>query len=112
MQAFPKTGVKEQISNGGGVQPRWGRDCTEIFYIDPEGKLMVASIEASGEGVKVGESVSLFQTKIALGGYMDIMRAQYDVSRDGRRFLINNTVGDPSPSPITIVTNWTSLLKK
>jgi hypothetical protein len=43
---------------------------------------------------------------------MDIMRAQYDVSRDGRRFLINNTVGDPSPSPITIVTNWTSLLKK
>jgi Tol biopolymer transport system component len=112
VQPFPKTGDKWQISNGGGVQPRWGRDGKELFYIDPDGNLMAASLEASGQRANVGKSVSLFQTKIALGGYMNIMRAQYDVSRDGQSFLINNTVGEPSPSPITIVTNWTSLLKK
>ena len=72
---------------------------------------MAASIEVSKQTVNVGNPVPLFQTQIALGGYMNIMRAQYDVSSDGQRFLINNTVGDPSPSPITIVTNWASLLE-
>ena len=33
-------------------------------------------------------------------------------SRDGRRFLINTVSGDPAPTPITVVLNWTAGLKK
>jgi hypothetical protein len=39
---------------------------------------------------------------------------EYDVTADGKRFLIN-TVGGPgaAPSPpLTVVTNWTAGLKK
>jgi hypothetical protein len=33
-------------------------------------------------------------------------------SRDGQRFLVNTESGDSSPSPITVVLNWTAGLKK
>jgi Tol biopolymer transport system component len=112
VQSFPEPGINVQVSNGGGLQPRWGPDGKELFYITSGGELMAASIEVSKQAVNVGKSVVLFQTQIALGGYMEILRAQYDVSRDGQRFLINNIIGEPSSSPIRIVTNWTSLLKK
>ena len=37
----------------------------------------------------------------------------YDVSPDGQRFLINLVTGteQPAQTPVTIVTNWTSLLR-
>jgi hypothetical protein len=36
----------------------------------------------------------------------------YDVSPDGQRFLISTTVEDLTASPLTVVLNWTSDLKK
>jgi hypothetical protein len=36
----------------------------------------------------------------------------YVPTRDGRRFLVNTQVGEPTPNPITIVLNWTAALKK
>ena len=37
----------------------------------------------------------------------------YDVAPDGQRFLINLVTGteQPTQTPITIVTNWTSVLR-
>jgi hypothetical protein len=39
-------------------------------------------------------------------------RAQYDVMRDGQRFLLNVPVEDAPTSPLTVVINWTAGLKK
>jgi len=39
-------------------------------------------------------------------------RTHYVPSRDGQRFLVNTQSGDPSPTPITVVLNWTAGLKK
>jgi hypothetical protein len=37
----------------------------------------------------------------------------YDVSADGQRFLVNTLMQEAtSAAPITIVVNWTALLKK
>jgi hypothetical protein len=36
---------------------------------------------------------------------------QYSVAKDGQRFLINMTTDEATASPITIVLNWTSVLK-
>jgi hypothetical protein len=36
----------------------------------------------------------------------------YDVSPDGRRFLVNTLVEEAAPAPITLVVNWPALLKK
>jgi hypothetical protein len=40
------------------------------------------------------------------------LRSHFVLSRDGRRFLINTKIGDPTPTLITIVLNWTAGLKK
>jgi hypothetical protein len=36
----------------------------------------------------------------------------YDVSADGKKFLVNTEVTPQSPEPLTLVVNWTSPLKK
>ena len=36
---------------------------------------------------------------------------RYDISPDGRRFLINTDAAEIAPSPITVVLNWTAGLK-
>ena len=39
-------------------------------------------------------------------------RQQYDVTRDGQRFLLNVPLEDTVSSPITIALNWAAGLKK
>ncbi|MBK5254578.1 MAG: hypothetical protein JJE39_00950 [Vicinamibacteria bacterium] len=41
---FPPTGEEWQISQTGGVQPRWSSDGNELFFLDPDGRLMAVSI--------------------------------------------------------------------
>jgi Tol biopolymer transport system component len=111
VQPFPGPGGKWQISAGGGISPRWCRDAKELFYIAPDGKLMVAQVQTTGQMLEAGAPVALFQTGIVGGGTVTPRNPQYAVSSDGKRFLIN-TVDESAASPITIVTNWTAGLKK
>jgi len=36
----------------------------------------------------------------------------WDVTGDGQRFLMPAPLADSSPSPFTVILNWTSMLKK
>ena len=103
VQPFPNAGGKWQISTAGGTAPRWGHDGKELFFISPDGKLMAASIQASGDSIEHGAPAALFQTRIATGGNASL-RQEYDVSADGR-FLIN-TVTEASSAPISLILNW------
>jgi len=40
------------------------------------------------------------------------MNNQYEVTPDGQRFLIPKSLSETAQTPITVVLNWTSLLKK
>jgi eukaryotic-like serine/threonine-protein kinase len=111
---FPKSGGKWLISPDTGYQPRWGRNGNEIFYIDPaHHKLMSASVDGRSADFKVNDVKPLFDVRAgevfnpsSYSGY------SYDVSADGRRFLANIPVEPTASTPITVVLNWTSLLKK
>jgi hypothetical protein len=46
-------------------------------------------------------------TNVAVG-----FRAQYEVTRDGQRFLMNMPIEEDAPTPITMVLNWMSALRK
>jgi serine/threonine protein kinase/Tol biopolymer transport system component len=111
VQPFPGPGGKWQVSNSGGVAPRWRRNGKELFYIAPGGKLMAVPIQSAGQLLEAGAPVALFQTRI-VGGSQGRERQQYAVAPDGQRFLINITADESTASPITIVTNWTAGLKK
>jgi dipeptidyl aminopeptidase/acylaminoacyl peptidase len=110
---FPGPGGKWQVSNGGGLFPRWRRDGKELFYLSPGNKAVVAvPMDASGTSVDVGMPKRLFDAHMRTSNYHGYGSGDvYDVFPDGQRFLLNVAVNDPMPSPIRVITNWTSTLK-
>jgi hypothetical protein len=116
IQSFPGPGGKQQASTNGGADPRWGQDGRELFYVAPDGKLKAVEIhvDSDGRGVNLGPPVALFPTRLATGPNVTvgfISTPQYAVARDGR-FLMNETADDTVVSPISIVLNWATALKK
>ena len=113
VQSFPTRTGKWQISKDGGSYPRWGRDSRELFYYAADGQLV--SVPLSGDSaVRVGIATSLFKARTLLSGTTAFgFRQQYDVTRDGQRFLMNvpTEEGTP-PSPIAVVVNWTAGLAR
>lgn len=103
--SFPAPGRKWQVSTEGGAEPRWRGDGRELFFLTPTAKMMVAEVDPTGPGFEVGEVRELFDAP-----RMPLSGADYDVTADGQRFLMN-TVGDTAFQPITLVVNWTTELE-
>ncbi|MGH9257994.1 MAG: protein kinase domain-containing protein [Vicinamibacterales bacterium] len=103
-----------QVSTGGGVQPAWSADSRELFYVDPEGRIVAVPVQPSASFVAGNPQVVVdgsFLLNIAgFGGRM------YDVSRDGQRFLLLKGVEgaqQTAPPPLIIVVqNWLEELKR
>jgi eukaryotic-like serine/threonine-protein kinase len=102
---FPGAQGKWQVSPGGGSEPRWRGDGKEIFYIDPKGILTAIPVNA-GETFSTGTATPLFP----LHGRAPISNTDvfsYDVSKDGKRFLVNRNVKPDHVEPLTVVLNAT-----
>jgi len=114
VRPFPKaTDGQWTISKGGGLAPRWSRNGKELFYISADSKMMAVDVTINPV-FKPGIAKTLFQTSIH-GGATSRQLFGYDVAADGKRFLINSSMADTGPvaaTTITVVTNWTALLKK
>ena len=81
--SFPSFHDIKQVSMAGGVQPRWREDGKELFFIDPQGKMMSATVER-GAAPKIGIPRKLFDT----GLVPDPTVNQYAVTEDGLKFLV------------------------
>lgn len=99
--SFPSAAGKWQVSRGGGTEPRWRGDGKEIFYIGPGGMLM--AVPVNGESTfATGTPAPLFQIRgRAPISSTDIFT--YDVSKDGKRFLVNRYVKPEHVAPLTIL---------
>ena len=101
--SFPGAVGKWQVSRGGGSEPRWRGDGKEIFYIAPSGMLMAVPI--NGETTfATGQPTPLFQVR----GRAPISSTDvftYDVTKDGKRFLVNRYVKPEHVPPLTILLN-------
>jgi Tol biopolymer transport system component len=107
VQPFPPTGGKWQVSPSGGFHPVWRRDGRELFYLGPNNTLMAREVRASAT-FELGPPQRLFQTNMSLSA----VGGGYDVSIDGKSFLVaDRTPVGPAP-PITVVLNWPALLKR
>jgi len=105
--AFPGGGAKWQVSGVGGASAKWRKDSKEIFYLDLSDNLVAVDVNASGSSVQLGTPHTLFQ---AIGVQREY--GPYDVSADGKRFLLNSGNLNKSSDPFTLVQNWPSELKK
>ncbi len=82
---------KWQVSAGGGLNPRWSRRGTEIFYISADGMMSVAEVSTQG-GFRVGQRSSLFDLD-ERGLYYGSNYAAWDVTPDGQRFVFVQFAG-------------------
>nr|MDP9361650.1 protein kinase [Acidobacteriota bacterium] len=104
---FSGSAGKWQISTEGGYHVRWSRDGKQLFYLTPDYKLVAVDVSARGEEFVAGIPRVLFQTNIRR-----TPGPQWDVSPDGKRFLINTVVQQTEAAPLTLVHNWETALKK
>ena len=102
--SFPEGRGKWQVSSGGGEQPRWRGDGRELFFLSADAKMMATPIK-SGANFDAGTPVALFQANPReLVATSELM--EYDVSKDGQRFLINTQVKNAEARPMSVVLNW------
>jgi Tol biopolymer transport system component len=97
---------KWQVSTDGGVEPRWGPNGREVFYRNG-GKMYAVDVSAES-AIAVGKAHLLFEGPYSLS---QIGSPNYDVSRDGRRFLMLKPEA-AAPPPVNIVMNWFDELKR
>jgi Tol biopolymer transport system component len=98
---FPSAAGKWQVSRGGGTEPRWRGDAKEIYYIGPTETLMAVAVETGGT-LSSGAPVPLFQIR----GRAPISSTDlftYDVTKDGKRFIVNQYLKPDHVAPLTIV---------
>ena len=88
VRGFPASGGQWQISNGGGEQPHWRRDGKELFYVSPDKELMAVEVNGSSGTFEAGIPKALFE----LGINSTDRFSDYEVTRDGQRFLVNTLV--------------------
>ncbi len=105
---FPGPGGKAQVSTEGGMEPVWDRSGRELFYRNGD-KLMSVSI-ATRPGFSAGTPRMLFEAQFR-GENSDTF--SYDVSLDGRRFLmIKESEPVRRPTQLNVVLNWAEELKR
>jgi hypothetical protein len=98
---FPGANGKWQVSSSGGVEPRWRGDGKAIFFIGPKQLLTEATVSSDGAFSVTGER-ALFPVHSRPPNSSTDMWT-YDVTRDGKRFLVNQAVKPERAPPIHIV---------
>jgi Tol biopolymer transport system component len=100
--------AKWQISSNGGRYPRWRGNGGDIVYLAPDGKLMSAAIRCTSDSVEAGTPGVLFDAALPS---VPFSRYPYDLSPDGQRLLVLNAARGHLPGSLTVVLNWTGILK-
>jgi len=114
VRPFPNVNAGHwQVSTSGGVQPLWARNGRELFYVTPTGDVMGVHV-----GAGPGWTTSAPAKVITANGYYyggQGAAATYDVSPDGRRFLMikqRDPQAETTPTSLVVVQNWLEELKR
>ncbi len=111
ISSFPVPTGRFQVSSDGGVAPRWRYDGKALYYLAPRDKLMVAELK-EGVGSLQVTSTRVF-SETPQSNYLTAAGVhQYDVARDGSRFVIDSVDIEDSLVPLNVVLNWPEELKK
>jgi Tol biopolymer transport system component len=106
VQAFPQLGERWQISKDGGLDPRWSRDGNELFYFNGS-KFMSVDVRTQLKFDPRPPRL-LFDY-----GFEEGDAGEYDVSPDGKRFLmLQRTDAERPATRINVVINWMEELKQ
>ena len=114
VRPFPASDGIWRISTTGAEEPRWRGDGKELFFAGADGKMTAVTVKAVAgpkPSFETGAPVPLFEARIAAAS-PNVAPFQYDVTADGKRFLVDTYSISASGLPLTVVVNWTAGLKK
>jgi eukaryotic-like serine/threonine-protein kinase len=103
---YPSLAEKIAVSTDGGQRPRWSRDGRELFYRQGDA-LMAVSVD-TGASFRAGKPQRLL-TGLYRG---ESQEPAFDVSPDGRRFLMIKSDAAATLRQINAVQNWFEELKQ
>ncbi len=101
VQPYPGPGRRVAISPSGGDVPHWSPDGTEIFYRNGDQMLAVS--------VETEPAFTARKPRLLFEGRYE---TDYDVSTDGRHFVMIRTEYASSPTEIRVVLNWFDELER
>jgi serine/threonine-protein kinase len=117
VQAFPGPGPKIQVSNDGGTDPVWKRNGGELYYRN--GDSMMAVAISTSPTFSGGRPLELWKGHYSHGmssscGPPGATSSNYDVTTDGKRFLmIKDDDQDRAVSrQIVVVLGWADELRR
>jgi Tol biopolymer transport system component len=100
VQSFPEAEERFVVSIGGGTDPLWRADGSELFYYSPRTSEVVAvPVSWTASRPRFDTPQSLFRAPIRDG---------FDVFPDGQSFLLNRLVPRTEAEPLVLVQNWVS----
>jgi hypothetical protein len=121
IDSFPKPGSRLRVTTAGGTEPRWRADGRELYFrrgsevhaviltrAGPPSRPEAASARSRRSSPDVSRAEADPPDVSAMNRLFDAGAAvrSYDVSPDGRRFLINLPASSAARVPITIVHHW------
>jgi Tol biopolymer transport system component len=110
VERYPERGSLQKVSLSGGFAARWAPDGKELYYLNLDGRSLMAVSVSTGETLKIGTERKLFDGSFRTSG--PGIRP-YDVMPDGKRFVMirQDSAGSESPRLI-VVQHWTEELKR
>ena len=106
VQSFPDLGPKHKVSIDGGGEPVWSRDGRKLFF-RKRNRMLSVDVEYE-PALRFGQPRVLF-----MGNYdaAAVGHQHYDISLDGKKFLMIKH-GEPiGPGVVRVVLNWSEELK-
>ena len=104
VRPIPGPGGKRQVSDGGGTEPLWSHDASEIFYRGADGNFYSVAMRTSPT-LSVGRRTILFED----GYTKNLSRTNYDQHPTTGQFVMIQ--GTTTKSDLVIVLNWYEELK-
>ncbi len=105
--AFPNADRRHKISTDGGTEPLWARNGSELFYRNINKMLAVEIEKDTEEGFRPSRPRVLFEKEFEF-----TYRRNYDISPDGKRFIMVQIPPLTRPGQLEIVFNWFEELKR
>ena len=102
------TGERFLITNQGAQCLRWRKDSTELYYLGSDGQVFAVPLAYRAGGVHAGRPEPLFTIDAEARATTHSV-VSFDVSADGKRFVIPSVTAGESSS-LVVLQDWESLL--
>ena len=100
-----QSGTEHQVSIDGGTEPVWAASGRELFFRSGS-KMMVVDLAFDGVSVRIGRPQTVFE-----GDYLNWSGANYDVTSDGKRFVMVRTA-NANTRTLSVRLHWTTEIER